>query len=348
MIPLEPKAFTAYYSRLMDGAEKTAALVGIQDHHVRARLPMLELGRLGAPLESPVWGLLSKADSGNFKAVSSLDGIRRDYHFRRFAQLPLVMITGFSDADVQRDALQNIKPIAAGTVLAMLVLLTMAYLLSVSIQRRDEQDRFLSMISHELRTPMSVISVLAGTLAMPEEARARIARAISNMNAIIDSALQADRLRHDKVQLQVQDCDLPILLQDLCHAAAEPERLQLDASATPKLRTDHQLLHVIVNNLIVNALKYSAPGTPVQIQALAMPYRRQPGVGITVSNAAGPAGKPDARQVFHKYYRAPGAHGQSGSGLGLHIAEGLARLLGGHLRHRNAQDQVQFTLWIPL
>ena len=51
--------------------------------------------------------------------------------------------------------------------------------------------------------------------------------------------------------------------------------------------------------------------------------------------------------VFKKYYRAPGAHGKVGSGLGLHIAEGFARKLGGRLRYIARDDKVNFELWIP-
>jgi len=232
--------------------------------------------------------------------------------------------------------------------LAMVVVLTMAYLLTVALKRRDEQERFLSMISHELRTPMSVISVLAGTPAMPTDISTRVTRAIDSMNAIIGSALQADRLRYGKVSVQIEPCEPQALLKELCESASDPARLQLDMPALPRILTDPQLLRVIASNLINNALKYSVPGSPVHIQALVAPHRRQPGLRITVRNQEGSAGKPDARQVFRKYYRAPGAHGKSGSGLGLHIAEGLSRLLGGHLSHRSEKDQIEFSLWIPL
>jgi len=68
---------------------------------------------------------------------------------------------------------------------------------------------------------------------------------------------------------------------------------------------------------------------------------------VEVSNRAGSAGVPDPRQVFKKYYRAPGAHGKIGSGLGLHIAQGFAQKIGGELRFQPSPDQVQFALWIP-
>jgi signal transduction histidine kinase len=345
---MEPMVFTQRYSEVMSGQDKVAALIGTDDRLTRAALTMTDLARMNTPLRSPLWSELSRTDVGDFENTSPVDGVHRRFHFRHLAGLPLIMVTGFSEADVQRNTLQNIKPFAMATALTLVVALTMAYLLAVALKRRDEQERFLSMISHELRTPMSVISVLSGTSAMSEDVGRRIGRAVASMDAIIDSALQSDRLRYGKVSVSLQDCAPRPLLQDMLGSATEPERLHLETPALPLLRTDPQLLRTIVSNLISNALKYSAPGTAVEILARPITHRRRQGIGITVSNQVGAAGSPDARQIFRKYYRAPGAHGKSGSGLGLHIAEGLARLLGGHLRHSSEKDQVQFTLWIPL
>jgi signal transduction histidine kinase len=68
------------------------------------------------------------------------------------------------------------------------------------------------------------------------------------------------------------------------------------------------------------------------------------GLHLRVCNAVGPGGVPDAQQVFQKYYRAPQAHEMTGSGLGLHIAHAMARLLGGELRYLAADGQVCFEL----
>ncbi len=73
----------------------------------------------------------------------------------------------------------------------------------------------------------------------------------------------------------------------------------------------------------------------------------QDGLSIVVANCPGRAGMPDPQRVFQRYYRAPGAHSKTGSGLGLHIAEGFARMLGGKLSYQPKASTVKFALWIP-
>ena len=347
LVTLESTVLNRYYGQLITGADSVAALLGAEDQRIRARLPLPDFAQFEQPLRSPLWSM-HRAESGYFSATSMVDGIERQYFYRRLQGLPLVMVTGFSDADVHRNALASLKPIALGAVLAIAVVLAMAFMLAAALRRRDEQDRFLSMISHELRTPMSVIRMVSGAAAMPENTKSRVVRAVNDMNAIVDSALQADRLRHGRVRAHVSDCDLHELLQTVWQNTAEPERIQIDEASISTVLTDPQLFKVVLGNLMDNALKYSAPRSKVNVQAAVTEHQRKLGVGITVGNQAGPVGVPDTRQVFRKFYRAPGARGKTGSGLGLHISEGMARLLGGHLKYSTQGDKVQFTLWIPL
>lgn len=347
LVTLDPTVLTRYYGQFITGADSVAALLGDEDHRIRARLPLLDAAQLKEPLRSPLWDM-HQAKSGHFNATSMVDGIERQYFYRRLQGLPLVMVTGFSDADVHRNALASLKPIAMGAVLAIAVVLALAFMLAAALRRRDEQDRFLSMISHELRTPMSVIRMVSGSSAMPDSIKARVVRAVNDMSAIVDSALQADRLRHGRVRAHVRECDLSALLQTVWQNAAEPERIHIDETSINTVRTDPQLLKVVMGNLIDNALKYSAPHSMVHLMAQVTEHRRKPGVNLGVINQTGPMGAPDAQQVFRKFYRAPGARGKTGSGLGLHICDGMARLLGGHLSYLNQNDTVEFRLWIPL
>lgn len=71
------------------------------------------------------------------------------------------------------------------------------------------------------------------------------------------------------------------------------------------------------------------------------------GVEIRVTNEPGEAGWPDPDRVFRKYYRSPGARRGSGSGLGLYLVAGLARMLGGAAEYRPTSAQVQFVVWLP-
>lgn len=347
-IPMEPTDFTEHYSRVVQSSEKVVALLGTQDRRARAALTEADLQRMQKPIDTPLWSRMADVDGGVFENRSPMDGRLRQFHFQRLEGMPLVMVTGYSDADVHSSTWRALRPVVMGVLLAVVGLLTLAYLLVRALQRYDEQQRFLAMISHELRTPMSVISMEMGPQTGSGESLGRVKRAIGEMNAIIDSTLQADQLSHRQLQARTARCELGPLLSGLCAAVPTPERVELHTSDTLTIDTDAQMLRIVVTNLLDNALKYSAPGTPVKVRVSPTRTRAGDGVSVSVSNAPGTAGEPDARQVFRKFYRAPGARRRTGSGLGLYIAEGLARLLGGTLRYDRDSQGLHFTLWLPV
>jgi PAS domain S-box-containing protein len=217
-------------------------------------------------------------------------------------------------------------------------------------QHNQEQDQFLSMLSHELKTPLAVIrmSLGQGSEVIDQASRARLVRAVADINAIIERCLQTDRLQHGRIELDKRPFNPGELLRQIIGSSAQAQRVELHAPQLPDGVSDTQLLSVILSNLIDNALKYSAPQAMISVTAIAASRNEQAGVHIKISNLPGSAGLPDAAQVFRKYYRSPGAHSKTGSGLGLHIAQGFSTMLGGELRYTPSDGAVKFVLWIPL
>jgi signal transduction histidine kinase len=217
-------------------------------------------------------------------------------------------------------------------------------------QHNQEQDQFLSMLSHELKTPLAVIrmSLGQGSEIIDQANRARLVRAVADINAIIERCLQTDRLQNGRIELDKRPYNPGELLRQIIGSSAQEKRVELYAPPLPDGVSDTQLLSVILSNLIDNALKYSAPQAMISVTAIAAAHNEQAGVHIEISNLPGSAGLPDAEQVFRKYYRAPGAHSKTGSGLGLHIAQGFSTMLGGELSYAPSDGAVKFALWIPL
>ncbi|MBF0256617.1 MAG: sensor histidine kinase [Gammaproteobacteria bacterium] len=122
-------------------------------------------------------------------------------------------------------------------------------------------------------------------------------------------------------------------------ASRDPQRVQLQLDSRPQLHTDAKLLRVILTNLIDNALKYGDPTQPIQVRLSG----DQP-CQLRICNPPGPAGAPDAEQVFEKYYRSPRAHGLTGSGQGLYIAHAFSQMLGGELSYQPGADLICFQL----
>lgn len=100
------------------------------------------------------------------------------------------------------------------------------------------------------------------------------------------------------------------------------------------LESDPFLVRTIVANLLDNALKYSPPDTRVDLHL----QQRAGETAMRVFNQPGAAGMPDPQRLFDKYYRSPGAHKQTGSGLGLYLVAGLAKRIGAAVRDVSDRD----------
>ena len=242
----------------------------------------------------------------------------------------------------------QMQPISFAAVLMIIVILTLAAILTVVIRQRDEQENFMSMLSHELKTPLSVIHMTLGGGAIPVALNDRITRAVTQMDAIIERCVQADRLHNGLIACSLTPCRIDKVFNDILLLHATSGQVVVKADNLPTCVTDIQLINVILSNLLDNALKYGSSDHPVEITADVAVHKGREGIRINVTNIPGSAGIPDPKQVFRKFYRAPGAHSKTGSGLGLHISAGFARKIGGVLRYQPTDDKVKFELWIPL
>lgn len=343
-----PESFGEYYRHLVAGTEHTVALLGTADRKFRARSPAPAVELWPIPVESPMWEALQYENSGSYKHVSPVDGVQRLFTYRKVGELPLVVVTGFSQADLFASVHERFRWLVVGVLLVLITVLVLAFLLTAEIHHRKEQNRFLSMLSHELKTPLSVFRIAVESEGnISETTRAYALQSVLDMDSIVERCLQVDRLENRGLVLNLQSCNLGETLADILAACQTPQRLNLQMSAVPVICTDAQMVRVVLNNLIDNALKYAATNSVVQVSALGYNHKRRPGVLLVVDNTPGATGMPDAKQIFKKYYRSPGAHNQTGSGLGLHLVKKLAEQLGGWVRYVPVSNKVRFELWLP-
>ena len=215
-------------------------------------------------------------------------------------------------------------------------------------QQRRAQSQLMSMLTHELKTPLSEIRMVVGLSTQPQEIKMRADRAVQDMTAVIDRCAWTERLEEGGYTLTQVAMDIVHELEQLVLQNSNPSRVTLNLPPTACERvTDPQAFRMILGNLIENALKYSPAESMVDVQVEARTFNQQPGFCMSVVNLPGPAGWPDSVQVFEKYYRSPGAHRQTGSGLGLYLAATLARQLGGHLRYASDEKFVRFEFCLP-
>lgn len=219
--------------------------------------------------------------------------------------------------------------------------------LTIEQAQKQQQERFVAMLTHELKTPMSVIGLELAAPQPTEAAKRRIVEALQDMNAIVEHCQRVEQLEQQQLVIRATSCRIEELLDELVLTSGAQQRMAIQTDHLPIVMTDRQLLRVTLNNLIGNAIKYAVKDSVISIHA--MPHQRaeQSGVLVVIKNQPGVAGLPDSGKVFNKYYRSPGAHRKTGSGLGLYLVKSYMDLLGGEAAYNVVDNHVEFSIWLP-
>jgi two-component system, sensor histidine kinase LadS len=216
-------------------------------------------------------------------------------------------------------------------------------------ERRAEKEKFLSMLTHELRNPLSVIRLMANEGTSSGRA---VHGAVLEMSQIIERVEQSEKLEDSGAQRQRMSVDLGSVLREIAAGHSASSRLDIEVPDHLLVETDEELLKSIVKNLLDNAAKYSPAGSRIRLQMTARSHNGIEGVHLSVVNEVGDAGVPDVEKLFTKYYRSKGAHRRPGSGLGLFLVASWAKTLGGSVSYEQINDAdgktlVCFGLWLP-
>ncbi len=214
-------------------------------------------------------------------------------------------------------------------------------------EHRQDRERLLAMLAHELKTPLSVIRLRAAALPAADKPVQAIKSAVMDITEVIDRCLETSLVEDRRLARESEPCDLADLLRAEAADSAMAARIVLDVPAQAPLRSDSALLRGIVNNLLVNASKYSAPDSPIRVTVQATRDGPHHGWRLSVSNLPGAAGWPDPAQLFDKYYRSPDARRLTGSGLGLYLVCAMCKSLGGSIRYAPTPTHIGFEVWLP-
>ncbi len=213
----------------------------------------------------------------------------------------------------------------------------------------EAQSKYLSFLSHDLRGGLNgiflMIEVLKRELAGHEQFSETMQdldlmrRSLLETVATMDRFLHAERFRKGKVQVKPGLVNLDHLLNEISAQFAYQAKdkgidLRVDVSAPAQMTSDRELLSLIFQNLVSNAVKYTPKGM-VQIGAKQVP---DDGWQVEVIDQ-GPGIAPDKlTELFDSFTRGD-THGQPGVGLGLTIARQAAQLLGARLWAESSPGQ---------
>lgn len=213
----------------------------------------------------------------------------------------------------------------------------------------DAQTRFVAEASHELRTPVAVISGEAEhALARTDRNAAQLREAIGVIQAeslrlrgAIDDLFFLARADAGERQPRVEAMDLREVAETAIRAAqsrAPERRFTLAEGSVAPVKGDREMIRRVLDNLLDNAIKYSNPGGEVTVALAA-----SNGSAVVDVRDAGPGIPAEARErVFERFYRGADARvrSDSGAGLGLAIARWVARAHGGDLRVADGDGSV--------
>jgi len=225
----------------------------------------------------------------------------------------------------------------------------------------NAQRRLLTDISHELRSPLARLNVALELARQRSSAEAdsaldRIDRESNRLNEMIQRLLTIARLEGGDDTIQKSSVPLDQLIEEIAHDAAfEAQNRQSEVEVTI---VDHctvhgsiSLLHSAVENVVRNAIRYSQPGTNVEVR-LEQEQGSSGSEAVIRVTDAGPGVPEDALdKLFRPFYRIDDARGRQtgGVGLGLAITERAVSLHGGSVRAANRpQGGLMVEIRLPL
>ena len=206
---------------------------------------------------------------------------------------------------------------------------------------------FISNVSHELKTPISIINSYATIIQNPElseEERVEyaqiIANASSNLSELISSILRLNKLENQQIFPQPQEFDLG---EQLCQCmlafenAWEKKNLEIETDIPDdvRIKSDPELLSLVWNNLISNAVKFTPEGG---CSGVAVKTEEQ-AVTVSVSDTGCGIDPETGKHIFEKFYQGDTSHATKGNGLGLALVKRVMDILGSEITVRSTPGQ---------
>ena len=221
----------------------------------------------------------------------------------------------------------------------------------------NARRRFVSDASHELKTPLAAIRLLTDSILQTENIDRETAREFvtdigqeaERLSRITEDLLRLTRLDSNVLERPVVVDALPVLEQVMrmmsLVAQEKGTELTYRAEGTCTMLATRDEIHQIIYNLTDNAVKYTPPGSTVQVSL----FREGDQVVLTVENTGARIPAEALPHLFEAFYRAEPSRSRAtgGSGLGLYLVRMIVERHGGTCRIENSADGVRFTALLP-
>ena len=291
----------------------------------------------------------AKLTFGNVLLITFLSGTFDYFRRKQMVERPVKQIMAALDQVMQGDFSVRIEPVKefAGEtgfneIIGCLNKMT-AELQGTETLRTD----FIANVSHELKTPLAVMGNYATMLQKPgitEEDRIEYAKAISHSSrrlaALITNILKLNKLENQQIFPQPQQFDLG---EQLCESLLVFEdawerkclEIETDIADDIRIRSDPELLSLVWNNLISNAVKFTPEGGTIGLSLKADETHvtvsvRDTGCGMTPETG---------KHIFEKFYQGDTSHATQGNGLGLALVKRVVDILNGEIGVQSVYGQ---------
>lgn len=225
--------------------------------------------------------------------------------------------------------------------------------LQAESQLRQQQATFLGMVSHEFRTPLSIISTTAENLlaerSLSDQSRTRvekITRANKRLSALMDEYLSFERLIADAGTTDHAMLDLEQLARSVVNESSDAEGplVHLQAAGSVWVKGDRELLRVALQNLINNARRHSPDSDVVKVRVA----RQGDSAELSVEDQGPGIEAGEQKNIFEKFFRGHNALSKPGTGMGLYLVKSIVEQHGGEVMQRNLQPVgCQFLIRLP-
>lgn len=231
------------------------------------------------------------------------------------------------------------------------------YALQKEKELNQMKSNFVSMASHEFRTPLSTI---LSSISLLEQYRTtetqdkrdkhirRINASVGEMVSILEEFLSLEKIEEGKVEVKRTNFNLKELLENVCskfnNSLKAGQTINCYHEGAEETALDKNFTDHILTNLISNAVKYSPEGTKVLVNTFVDNDKvklriKDQGIGISTE---------DQQHLFERFFRASNTGEIKGTGLGLHIVKRYIDLMEGTIRVESKTDEgSEFTVILP-
>lgn len=215
---------------------------------------------------------------------------------------------------------------------------------------------FISNVSHEMKTPIAVIKNYAELIQkgkMDETQRMEYAQAIIDasmrLSDLISNILKLNKLENQKIDPEIKEYDV---CRQLCESILQFENvwekreieLEADIEDAAMVKADEDLMELVWNNLLSNAMKFTPPGGTVVVKQWSETQK----VMISVTDTGCGMSPETKAHIFDKFYQGDTSHSGEGNGLGLALAKRVIDLMGGEILVVSGEGKGStFTVTLP-